>query len=573
MLAIPFRVTRPEIAALLGQAKVSGIIVPELEDIAAEEFDGAVGWFKSNNGGWVLPECKARTVVYVGPPYMLRFHMARSALLRGAVWLVYSTRLAWRRELIIVFLMRRVFEKIYHVAARLFGQMVPGLWEQLAKLPGGPKILRMWDRAVVDLRVNRFKRILTAANWPLLPPEAFRRGRVVLANSTLVFGGAERQIVNTIFGLARRGVKDVTLVCEDVHTGPDHDFYLSRFEAARIEVVDIGTFRGGMDKRSAHELAVRIAQHTKQLPSYLADGVLHYARIFLQKRPGVVHSWLDATNIKAGIAAALVGVPRIILSTRNVAPFHFALYLPYMWRGYRALEQLSHVVLVNNSEAGANDYARWLRVVPGRFKIIRNGLDRSSLCRVTDREASAYRAHLGISEDSVVVGGIFRFYKEKDPLLWVRTAATVARARSDVAFLLVGSGSMEGSIRDAARSCGIADRLFMPGTEKNPALSLSVMDVFLLTSEFEGTPNVVIEAQGLGVPVVATDAGGTREAVDHGRTGWIVRSREAGELAERVLFVLANPDWSATARRFGPEFTELRFGVERMISETMNMYG
>ena len=132
---------------------------------------------------------------------------------------------------------------------------------------------------------------------------------------------------------------------------------------------------------------------------------------------------------------------------------------------------------------------------------------------------------------------------------------------------------MADSIRHLARSLGIADRLFMPGTEKNPTLPLSVMDVFLLTSKFEGTPNVVLEAQWLGVPVVATDAGGTRDAIDVGRSGWIAEKRNPDGLAERVLFVLANTDWCAQVRHAGPEFVASRFGLDRMIRETLDIYG
>ena len=99
------------------------------------------------------------------------------------------------------------------------------------------------------------------------------------------------------------------------------------------------------------------------------------------------------------------------------------------------------------------------------------------------------------------------------------------------------------------------------------------MDVLLLCSFKEGTPNVVLEAQWVGTPVVATDAGGTREAVDEGRSGFIVDEPDAARIADQVLAVLSSPDRLSTARTAGPAFVEARFGMQRMIKETLAAYG
>ena len=132
---------------------------------------------------------------------------------------------------------------------------------------------------------------------------------------------------------------------------------------------------------------------------------------------------------------------------------------------------------------------------------------------------------------------------------------------------------MQAKIMKLAGKLGIANRLFLPGTEKNIAPVYAAMDVLLLTSRFEGLPNVLLEAQALGVPVVATDVGGCREAVLDGETGMVVHSRDPAHLAERVLHALDDHDWAASARQRGPAFVRERFGIKRMIEETMNVYG
>jgi len=132
---------------------------------------------------------------------------------------------------------------------------------------------------------------------------------------------------------------------------------------------------------------------------------------------------------------------------------------------------------------------------------------------------------------------------------------------------------MQYAMQDLATKLGIFERLFMPGTEKHPVLSLSVMDLFLLTSLNEGTPNVVIEAQTVGVPVVATDAGGTRDTILSGVTGWLVEDRRPDAIADKVVQSLTDRAWLDHARRQAVLFAHDNFGLDRMTSDMLSVYG
>ena len=125
----------------------------------------------------------------------------------------------------------------------------------------------------------------------------------------------------------------------------------------------------------------------------------------------------------------------------------------------------------------------------------------------------------------------------------------------------------------AARRLGLAGRLRMPGVTSAPFSALSAMDAVLLTSRWEGTSNVALEAQGCGVPVIATRAGGSAEAIAHGETGWIVDTSDASTIAERVVATLDDGAVRHRLRTAGPRFIAERFGLERMIDETLRIYG
>jgi hypothetical protein len=147
---------------------------------------------------------------------------------------------------------------------------------------------------------------------------------------------------------------------------------------------------------------------------------------FVRLRPQIVHLWQDRTNLVGSVAAALAGVPKILLSARSTRPRTRQRYRNYMQRGYRALLTLPEIVLSNNSQAGARDYADWLGVPAESIEVIWNGFDFDTLLDPANvRLAAEMRAAAGIPSDAFVVGGVFRIAQVKRPILWAETAARV----------------------------------------------------------------------------------------------------------------------------------------------------
>lgn len=586
ILCVPFPISSREISHWLEHASVTSIIVlSSCAETAAEHNRGVIGEILSDGYYWSLPERRARVIAIAGPRSTLSFWMARAAFRHGSVWFVYSTSLEWNRERVTVFLGRRVFEKLAHLNAMLFSHIAMLFHRRITAafhwaeehIPSLKRTVTQWRPYASALRgtltTRRYHRALSASGVPLMRPEDFNKGRVLLVNGNLLPGGAERQVVNSVLGLSRDARIDVSVLCEHLHDRPNHDFYLWQLQQRGIEVRVLRRL-DRPSRRSPVARAVQgLAHAVACLPTRLCDDVVYYMRELIELRPEVVHAWQDATNIKAGIAAALLGVPRIVLSTRNMAAVRFAYYHPYMWPAYRALVRLPNVVFVNNSKAGAADYARWLRLPADHFKVIHNGFSDTHMVKPSDDDIRTYKERMGIPADMLVVGGMFRFNEEKDPLLWIHAAALVAQRRRDVFFLLLGGGPLEQQIQATAKSLGLTDRLILPGMEKNAAMAIASMDVFLLTSRYEGTPNVAIEAQWLGIPVVSTPAGGTEETLDVGQTGWIVRERDPRAIASQVNSVLDQPGVRQIARDRGPIVAHERFGMKRMIDETLEVYG
>jgi glycosyltransferase involved in cell wall biosynthesis len=229
--------------------------------------------------------------------------------------------------------------------------------------------------------------------------------------------------------------------------------------------------------------------------------------------------------------------------------------------------------MLNNSEAGARDYERWLGVPRGTFKIVRNGFDFSGLEPDEKKEgARKLRARLGIPAEIPLVGSVLRFSEEKCPLRWIDVAARISERRPDVRFLMVGDGPLREEARQRAAARGLGDRIVMPGNEKDTAVAIAAMNVFLLTSRLEGFPNVLVEAQALGVPVVTTDGGGAAETLMQGRTGYAIFPQSAKLLADAILRILSDTPWREAARQAAQRFVRERFSMSQMVDRTLDAY-
>jgi glycosyltransferase involved in cell wall biosynthesis len=166
------------------------------------------------------------------------------------------------------------------------------------------------------------------------------------------------------------------------------------------------------------------------------------------------------------------------------------------------------------------------------------------------------------------VGGVFRFDTDKRPLMWIRFAARYARAHPNARFLLVGGGRLLDDAIALAESLGVRDRILFVGRSTEVGYWMKRMDVLVLMSSFEGLPNVLIEAQFLGVPVVSTPAGGAAECFIEGVTGHILGSAEKTDLDEACVKVQALLGRAHDPAIFEPatrDFLDAKFSVPRML--------
>lgn len=405
-----------------------------------------------------------------------------------------------------------------------------------------------------------------------------RIGRLILITGSLGAGGAERQLSRAAAGLeARRRsgkpVGPVTIegpieVLVRSHSEQGRDVYLGDLTGANVAIAEIDR----MPTCSINTFGIDdpdLVTLLDYLPIRVNFGVRRLVTHFQQNPPQVVSLWQDGACLFAAIAALIAGVPRIQLMFRGLPPIiRKHMFQPEYESLYRGLAEIPGIQFVSNSRRAAEAYAEWIGIPVERFAILYNGVQRMTV-RADPALDLQWQAFLDRTPGTThVVGGVFRFDTDKRPTTWIRFAARYAKRHPDARFVIVGGGRLFDHSVQLARDLGVADRILFAGHSDNVAYWMAKMDVLVLMSSFEGLPNVLIEAQYLGVPVVSTPAGGASECFIEGVTGHVLGCADKTDLDEACDKVRALVGCARDPAIFEPatrEFLEPNFSVPRML--------
>jgi glycosyltransferase involved in cell wall biosynthesis len=333
---------------------------------------------------------------------------------------------------------------------------------------------------------------MTAAKRPI---------RLLIVTHSLGGGGAERFAVNLAAALDRR--RFAPALCAaidrvDYPAPPD------------VQVSTLG-YRGLRDlPRTIRRLRERIAAET---PDLILSNVL-------------------STNLLTAAALADLREPPPWVARIGNAPKIGEPFLQRL-RARRAYRRTR--LIVCNSQGMTAAFAR---VYPGtRGRVV-------SLANPTDFAELERQAGEPLAAEGPVLLAVGRLTRQKRPDLMVEALAILRRhpGLAGTRLWLCGEGPLAGPLERQARRLGVSDAITLLGFVANPFALMRQADLFLLTSDFEGLPNALIESQGLGVPAVATRCPhGPDEIVEDGVTGRLVPTGDAEAIAAAAADLLGNP--------------------------------
>ena len=295
-------------------------------------------------------------------------------------------------------------------------------------------------------------------------------------------------------------------------------------------------------------------------------------RLLRARRPDVLHTHTSKAGATGRIAAlaSWPARPGAVVHT-----FHGHVLSGYFdgrrERAFRLIERAlaygtDRIIAV--SEQVRDDLLRFRVARPDKIEVVHYGFGLDRRVAGAPGSRAAKRGLLGAGDHDFVIGWAGRLSEIKRPLDLVRVAANVPQSL----LVLAGDGELRPQVERLAAELGLEERIHLLGYIEDLGAWYGAFDAFLLTSANEGAPVVAIEALAAGLPVVATDAGGTRTVVDHTESGYLAAIGDVDELARRLRELRDDPELRRRLGATGSVRVRERFSTGRMVDETEAVY-
>jgi glycosyltransferase involved in cell wall biosynthesis len=342
---------------------------------------------------------------------------------------------------------------------------------------------------------------------------------------TLTGGGAERVIVTLLRHLDRSRFKPLLAVV---------DLRGAAFRAdlpADVELVDL--------------------QATRVL--YALPSIV---RLIWRRRPDVVLSTLGHLNLALSMVRTLFprSVRTIARESCVVSETLPSSRFPRLWSFLYRRFYRKHDLVVCQSTDMHDDLTRNFAFPAHRSVIIHNPVDLEKIRHSVD--ARVDHSAFGSGETVLVAAGRLEYQKGFD--LLIEAMALLPQAR--VQIVILGEGPLEAELHSAAQKPALAGRVHFAGFQNNPFAWIAKADAFVLSSRYEGFPNVVLEALACGTPVIATPApGGVNELLGNRPECVVAAAISAPALADAIQLWLQGPREKVAAQAVEP------YAVQRIV--------
>ncbi|MCC6457170.1 MAG: glycosyltransferase [Caldilineaceae bacterium] len=390
------------------------------------------------------------------------------------------------------------------------------------------------------------------------------KSNVLLLIKSLGLGGAERLLVDSLPYLDR-----ARFVYHVAYLVPWKAMLVPQIVAAGIPVSCLGDLPGA---RTVERLqtgnplppqvtAPRSLQAAFSLP--LSYWRLHTLQ--RQHRFDLIHADMPLAGILARLAGRQHGIPVIYTEHNLIERYH-----PLTRRMHEATFGWQECVLTVSDEVQSS-----IRRAGGdRKTTVRTLLNGVPVDQVRGEAVGLadLRAELAIPAEHRIVGSVAVFRSQKRLADWLAVAAQVAQQEVNVTFLLVGDGPEMPVVQKRVRELGLSERIRLPGFRADGRRCIGLMDIYLMTSQFEGLPIALLEAMTLGKPIVSTAVGGIPEVITGGQEGWLAPVGAITQLAQQLKTLLDNAAQRQAMGERGAAKVEAAYHIKQRVHAIEEVY-
>src|SRR5206468_2778196 len=306
---------------------------------------------------------------------------------------------------------------------------------------------------------------------------------------------------------------------------------IPRFDPSRFRVSLLSLRKKDLSEETLESLGIEIRylQRSKFDPMTLPALL----RIVDEQHIDILHLHGYGATTFGRMAGAVRRIPTILHEHANLTS------TPWFQKiADRCLEPYTDIAIaVSKSTA---DFVVGARQIPrSKVKVVYLGVPLEEFTRErTAAEIAEARRELGIARDELAIGTVTRLHESKGNSFLVDAATRVVVERPRARFFLVGEGPLLPDLQTQVARLGLGDRFVFAGFRRDVAAALSAFDLSVFPSLWEGTPLTGFEALAMGKPIVATDADGLLDILSDGHDAVVVPKRNAGALAEKIVWAI-----------------------------------
>jgi len=284
--------------------------------------------------------------------------------------------------------------------------------------------------------------------------------------------------------------------------------------------------------------------------------ILYLRKIFRREKVKTLVMNLSSDLKVAGIAAKMAGVENIIYKRANAIPVRNSFLNRYLFskvitRMIANSQETKRSVLANNPNL----------IEPSRIQVIYPGIDLNN--RQDLQNEPVYKKQDG----EIVLGNAGRLTEEKGHIYLIQLAEILKKKGLKFRIIIAGAGKLKSWLNKQARNRNVHEEVLFLGFVDQVEQFYSDIDIFLLTSLWEGFGYVLVEAMAEKKPVIAFDIRSSAEVVDDGTSGYLVPRGDVEAMAEKVMELAANRDLCKEFGDQGYQRVENLFTIENTIRE------
>ena len=278
-------------------------------------------------------------------------------------------------------------------------------------------------------------------------------------------------------------------------------------------------------------------------------------------KPDIIQSFLFISNIIGRIAGKLAGVKVIISSQRSVDKWRRW----YHWKIDRLTSKFT-TLIISNSFSGKRVLVEKGKIKSKKIIVIPNGVK-------SNQKRNPYlKREIGFDVEETVIGTVGNLREVKDHKTFIKVASEISRKFQSIKFLIAGKGPLERELKKIAELSGLKKKIVFVGFIKEIEKVYSAIDIFVLTSFWEGCPLSILEAMSFGIPVVSFSVGDVPYIIQNGKDGFVVKDRDFTELIEKIKLLLKNETLRDKIGKNAKEKIRREFTVEKMVKRYTDIY-